>query len=53
MKTPKCLNIVVTFKGMVQLSGFVNNKDQKNRAGELAKSVEGVKEVENNITVKE
>ncbi|MBI5386965.1 MAG: BON domain-containing protein [Verrucomicrobia bacterium] len=44
---------VVTFKGVVQLSGFVNTKDQKNRAGDLAKKVEGVKEVENNITVKE
>ena len=44
---------VVTFKGVVQLSGFVNNKDQKNRAGELAKKAEGVKEVQNNITVKE
>lgn len=44
---------VVTFKGVVQLSGFVNTKDQKNRAGDLAKTVEGVKEIENNITVKE
>ena len=44
---------VVTFKGVVQLSGFVNTKDQKNRAGDLAKNVEGVKEVQNNITVKE
>ena len=44
---------VQTFKGVVQLSGFVNSRDQKNRAGDLAKKVEGVKEVENNITVKE
>lgn len=44
---------VQTFKGVVQLSGFVNSRDQKNRAGELAKNVEGVKGVENNITVKE
>ncbi len=44
---------VVTFKGVVQLSGFVNTKDQKNRAGSLARKVEGVKEVQNNITVKE
>lgn len=44
---------VQTFKGVVQLSGFVNSRDQKNRAGDLAKGVEGVKEVENNITVKE
>ena len=44
---------VQTFKGTVQLSGFVNSRDQKNRAGDLAKKVEGVKEVANNITVKE
>ena len=44
---------VQTFKGVVQLSGFVNSRDQKNRAGDLAKKVEGVKEVQNNITVKE
>ena len=44
---------VQTFKGVVQLNGFVNSRDQKNRAGDLAKKVEGVKEVINNITVKE
>src|SRR5688500_4501139 len=44
---------VQTFKGVVQLSGFVNSRDQKNRAGDLAKKVPGIKEVENNITVKE
>jgi hyperosmotically inducible protein len=44
---------VVTFKGVVQLNGFVNTKDQKSRAGDLATKVEGVKEVKNNITIKE
>ncbi len=44
---------VQTFKGVVQLSGFVNSRDQKNRAGDLAKRVQGIKEVQNNITVKE
>ena len=44
---------VETFKGTVQLSGFVNSKDQKNRAADLAKEVPGVKEIVNNITVKE
>jgi hyperosmotically inducible periplasmic protein len=44
---------VETLKGTVQLSGFVNSRDQKNRAGDLAKNVTGVKEVVNNITVKE
>lgn len=44
---------VQTFKGVVQLSGFVNSRDQKNRAGDLARKVAGVKSVENNIIVKE
>jgi ferritin-like metal-binding protein YciE len=44
---------VSTFKGTVQLSGFVNTRDQKNKAGDIAKKVEGVREIQNNITVKE
>jgi osmotically-inducible protein OsmY len=43
---------VTTFKGNVQLSGFVDNNDQKSKAGDLAKAVQGVKDVENRITVK-
>ena len=43
---------VQTFKGTVQLSGFVDTSAQKSRAGQLAKSVEGVKDLENNISVK-
>jgi hyperosmotically inducible periplasmic protein len=44
---------VKTFKGTTQLSGFVNTRDQKNRAGDIAKRVEGVRDVQNNISVKE
>ncbi len=44
---------VVTFKGVVQLSGFVSIEGQKSRAGDLAKNVRGVNEIQNNITVKE
>ena len=44
---------VKTFKGTVQLSGFVNTSAQKSRAAEMAKGVEGVKDIENNITVKQ
>ena len=44
---------VETHKGTVQLSGFVNSRDQKDRAGDLAEKVTGVKDVVNNITVKE
>jgi osmotically-inducible protein OsmY len=43
---------VETFKGVVQLSGFVNSKAEKSRAGDLAKAAKGVKGVKNNIIVK-
>lgn len=43
---------VATFKGTVQLSGFVDQGEQKSRAAEVAKNVAGVKDVENNITLK-
>ena len=44
---------VTALKGTVQLSGFVNNADQKARAGDIAKQVQGVQDVVNNITVKD
>ena len=43
---------VNTFKGVVQLSGFVDTPEQKSRAAELAASVPGVRNVQNNIAVK-
>ncbi len=43
---------VKTFKDTVQLSGFVNTRKEKIRAGQLAASVKGVRRVENNILVK-
>jgi osmotically-inducible protein OsmY len=43
---------VTSFKGTVQLSGFVDDRAQKERAASIAKSVQGVKDVDNNITVK-
>jgi osmotically-inducible protein OsmY len=43
---------VETFKGTVQLSGFVNSKQAVNKAGEIARSVQGVKSVKNNLIVK-
>jgi osmotically-inducible protein OsmY len=44
---------VVAFNGDVQLSGFVNSKAQKNSAGEVATRIVGVKNVDNDITVKD
>jgi len=43
---------VTSFKGTVQLSGFVNTSDQKRKAAEIAQSVDGVKAVENNVSIK-
>ena len=40
------------YRGTVQLSGWVNTSDQKSRAADLVRGVEGVKDVQNNITVK-
>lgn len=44
---------VRTFNGVVQLSGFVNTEEQKQRAGELARQVDGVAQVVNSITLKQ
>lgn len=43
---------VETFKGRVQLSGFVDNSEQKDRAERIARTVNGVQDVTNNITIK-
>ena len=43
---------VETFKGTVQLSGFVNSKQAVDKAGQIAKGVNGVKSVKNNLIVK-
>lgn len=43
---------VESFRGTVQLSGFVANAAQKARAAEIAKSVRGVQTVDNKISVR-
>ncbi len=43
---------VESFKGVVQLSGFVNNQKAVDKAAEIAMSVKGVKSVKNNLIVK-
>ncbi len=43
---------VETFKGEVQLSGFVDSSQSVNKAGEVARSVKGVQSVKNNLIVK-
>jgi osmotically-inducible protein OsmY len=43
---------VETYKGVVQLSGFVDSQAAKSRAGWVAGGVNGVKQVHNNLIVK-
>ena len=43
---------VETYKGTVQLSGFVNSRQAVNKAGEIARSVKGVRSLKNNLIVK-
>jgi len=43
---------VETFKGTVQLSGFVASQQAVDKAGEIARSVKGVTSVKNDLIVK-
>jgi len=43
---------VETYKGIVQLSGFVNSQQAVDKAGQIARSVQGVKSVKNDLNVK-
>lgn len=43
---------VATFKGVVQLSGFVSSQAAADRAVELARSTSGVKGVTNDMRIK-
>lgn len=43
---------VETFKGVVQLSGFVNSREDINKAVEVARKVPGVKSVKNDMRLK-
>jgi hyperosmotically inducible periplasmic protein len=44
---------VEVYKGVVQLNGFVDNEKEKAQAETVAKAVEGVKGVENNLAIKQ
>ena len=43
---------VETYKGSVQLSGFVNSQQAVDKAGQITRSVKGVKSVKNDLIVK-
>ena len=52
-ETLKTLQInVKTYKGVVQLSGFVDSAQSVTKAGEVAGRVKGVIEVKNDLVVK-
>ena len=44
---------VETYRGVVQLGGFVDSTTMKARAGELARSVDGVKDVRNDLEIRQ
>ena len=49
----KAMDVKVdTFKGTVQLNGFVNTAEEKSRAEQIARGVQGVTNVQNNLSVK-
>jgi osmotically-inducible protein OsmY len=50
-KTAAAVN-VETYRGVVQLTGFVDSDDQANRALSAAKKVQGVRSVKNDIRLK-
>ena len=43
---------VETYKGVVQLSGFVNTQDAVDKAGQIARRIKGVQPVKNDLIVK-
>ena len=51
LDTATSVNVEVN-SGVVELSGFVGTLDQKSKASEIARGVDGVKSVQNNISLK-
>lgn len=43
---------VETYRGVVQLSGFVNSAEEKRRAEQVASGIDGVRQVQNDLVVK-
>ena len=50
-RTAAAINIE-TFRGTVQLTGFVDSKEQAAKAEAAAKKVEGVRSVKNDVRIK-
>lgn len=53
-ETTKAYQIsVTTFEGTVQLSGFVDDSEARSRATQVAKNVEGVRDVKNELEIRD
>ena len=50
-RTAAAINIE-TFRGVVELSGFVDSREQATRAEAAAKKIEGVRSVKNDVRIK-
>jgi osmotically-inducible protein OsmY len=50
-RTAAAINIE-TYRGVVQLTGFVDSREQANRAEAAAKKVDGVRSVKNDVRIK-
>ena len=50
-RTAAAINIE-TYRGVVQLTGFVNSPEQAQRAEAAAKKIEGVRSVKNDVRIK-
>lgn len=50
-RTAAAINIE-TYRGVVQLTGFVDNAEQASRAEAAAKKVDGVRSVKNDVRIK-
>jgi hyperosmotically inducible periplasmic protein len=50
-RTAAAINIE-TYRGVVQLTGFVNSQDDAKRAEAAAKKVDGVRSVKNDVRIK-
>jgi hyperosmotically inducible protein len=44
---------VATNEGVVQLSGFVDSTEEKQKATDVARSVDGVRDVQNQLDIKQ
>jgi osmotically-inducible protein OsmY len=50
-RTAAAINIE-TYRGVVQLTGFVNSREQATKAEDAAKKVDGVRSVKNDVRIK-